>query len=172
MWKWKWSRSVVSDSLRPHGLQPTGLLRPQDFPGKSAGVDWHFLLQGIFPTQESNLGPLHCRQTLYRLSHQGGPNGTSEGGTWMTCSPHEKALEIWSNHIWFMPNGQNQVSRTFWYVLHVLWTFWTAPSMTKYQGSLGRTNCLLNFRSHCWTNICERMGKGRRNGYEELQASV
>ena len=30
--KWKWSRSVVSDSLRPHGLQPTRLLRPWDFP--------------------------------------------------------------------------------------------------------------------------------------------
>ena len=36
--KWKWSRSVVSDSSRPHGLQPTRLLRPWDFPGKSAGV--------------------------------------------------------------------------------------------------------------------------------------
>ena len=35
MMKWKWSRSVVSDSLRPHGLQPTRLLRPWDFPGKS-----------------------------------------------------------------------------------------------------------------------------------------
>ena len=33
--KWKWSRSVVSDSSRPHGLQPTRLLRPWDFPGKS-----------------------------------------------------------------------------------------------------------------------------------------
>ena len=41
------------------------------FPGKSAGLDCHFLLQGIFPTQESNLGLPHCRQTLYRLSHQG-----------------------------------------------------------------------------------------------------
>ena len=30
-----------------------------------------FLLQGIFPTQESNLGLPHCRQTLYHLSHQG-----------------------------------------------------------------------------------------------------
>ena len=36
--KWKWSRSVVSDSLRPHGLQPTRLLCPWDFPGKSTGV--------------------------------------------------------------------------------------------------------------------------------------
>ena len=31
----------------------------------------HFLLQGIFPTQGSNLGIPHCRQTLYRLTHQG-----------------------------------------------------------------------------------------------------
>ena len=44
-----------------------------DFPGKSSGVDWHFLLQGIFPTQESNPGLPHCRQTLYRLSYQGSP---------------------------------------------------------------------------------------------------
>ena len=29
--KWQWSLSVVSDSLRPHGLQPTRLLRPWDF---------------------------------------------------------------------------------------------------------------------------------------------
>ena len=36
--KWKWSRSVVSNSLRPHGLQPTRLLRPWDSPGKSTGV--------------------------------------------------------------------------------------------------------------------------------------
>ena len=43
--KWKWSRSVVSDSLRPHGLQPTRLLHPWDFPGKSTGVGCHCLLQ-------------------------------------------------------------------------------------------------------------------------------
>ena len=41
----KWSRSVVSDSLRPHGLQPTRLLPPWDSPGKSTGVGCHFLLQ-------------------------------------------------------------------------------------------------------------------------------
>ena len=43
--KWKWSRSVMSDSSRPHGLQPTRLLRPWDFPGKSTGVGCHCLLQ-------------------------------------------------------------------------------------------------------------------------------
>ena len=42
--KWKWSRSVVSDSSQPHGLQPTRLLRPWDFPGKSTGVGCHSLL--------------------------------------------------------------------------------------------------------------------------------
>ena len=36
--KWKWSHSVVSNSSRPHGLQPTRVLRPWDFPGKSTGV--------------------------------------------------------------------------------------------------------------------------------------
>ena len=45
-WKGKWSHSVVSDSSRPHGLQPTRLLRPWDFPGKSTGVGCHCLLPG------------------------------------------------------------------------------------------------------------------------------
>ena len=62
--KVKWSCSVLSDSLRPRGLKPTRLLRPWDSPGKDTGVDCHFLLQGIFPTQGSNPGLLHCRQTL------------------------------------------------------------------------------------------------------------
>ena len=69
--KVEWSHSVVSDSLRPHGLQPTRLLRPWDFPGKRTGVGCHFLFQGIFPTQGLNPGLPHCRQTLYPLSHQG-----------------------------------------------------------------------------------------------------
>ena len=42
--KWKWSHSVVSDSSRPHGLQPTRLLCPWDFPGRSTGVGCHCLL--------------------------------------------------------------------------------------------------------------------------------
>ena len=35
----------------------------------------HSLLRGIFPTQGSNLGLLHCRQIVYCLSHQGSPQG-------------------------------------------------------------------------------------------------
>ena len=71
--KKKWSHSVVSDSLQPYGLQPTRILHPWDFPGKSPGVGCHFLLQGILQTQGSNPGLPHCRQLLYGLSHQGNP---------------------------------------------------------------------------------------------------
>ena len=42
--KWKWSCSILSDSLWPHGLQPTRLLHPWDFPGKSTGVGCYCLL--------------------------------------------------------------------------------------------------------------------------------
>ena len=51
----------------------TKLLCPWDFQGKSTGVGCHFLLRGIFPTQGSNPGLSHCRQTPYHLSHQGSP---------------------------------------------------------------------------------------------------
>ena len=37
-------------TLQPHRLQPARLLIPWDFPGKNTGVDWPFLLQGIFLT--------------------------------------------------------------------------------------------------------------------------
>ena len=43
--KWKWSRSVVSDSSRPHRWQPTRLPHPWDSPGKSTGVGCHCLLR-------------------------------------------------------------------------------------------------------------------------------
>ena len=42
-----------------------------DSPGKNTGVGCHFFLQGIFLSQKSNPGLLHCRQIIYHLSHQG-----------------------------------------------------------------------------------------------------
>ena len=62
------SRSAVSDSFRPNGLHS-----PWNSPGQNTGVGSRSLLQGIFPTQGSNPGLLHCRRILYRLSHQGSP---------------------------------------------------------------------------------------------------
>ena len=62
------SHSVMSDSLRPHGPY-----NQWNSPGQNTGVGSLSLLQGIFPTQESNPGSPHCRQILYQLSHKGSP---------------------------------------------------------------------------------------------------
>ena len=64
------NHSAVSNSMQLHGLQATRLLCPWNSPGKNSGMGSHSLFQGIFPTQGSNPGLLHCRQILYRLSRQ------------------------------------------------------------------------------------------------------
>ena len=66
------SRSVVSDSLRPHG--PYSLWNS---PGQNTGVGSHSLLQGIFQTQGSNPGLPCCRRILYQMNHQGNYNAIS-----------------------------------------------------------------------------------------------
>ena len=48
-------------------------LCPWNSPGQNIRVGSLSLLHGIFPTQGSNQGLQHCRQILYRLSHQGSP---------------------------------------------------------------------------------------------------
>ena len=63
------SHSVMSNSLRPHGLWS-----PWNSPGQNTRVGSLSLLQGIFPSQESNWGLLHCRWILYQLSYQGRPS--------------------------------------------------------------------------------------------------
>ena len=45
----------MSDSVRPHGLQPTRLLLPWDSPGKNTGVGCHFLLQCMKVESESEV---------------------------------------------------------------------------------------------------------------------
>ena len=59
----------MSNSLQPHGPYS-----PWNSPAQNTGVGSCSLLQGIFPTQGSNPGLLHCRRILYQLSHQGSPS--------------------------------------------------------------------------------------------------
>ena len=66
--KWSESHSLMSNSLQPHGLYSSW-----NSLGQNTGVGRLSLLQGIFPTQGSNPGLLHCRQILYQLSHKGSP---------------------------------------------------------------------------------------------------
>ena len=72
------SHSVLSNSLRPHGLYSLW-----NSPGQNTGVGSLSLLQGIFLTQGSNPGLPYCRRILYQLSHKGSP--------WKTYLAHYKA---------------------------------------------------------------------------------
>ena len=119
------SRSVMSNSLWPNGL----------FMGFSRQGYW-ILLQGIFPTQGSNLGLLHCRQILYHLSYQGSPRKVLARGkiSWVvnyntlkqfrvtkvhTCAINEcqdvddPVLEFW---LWLL----QQVEYEWWKLLFTL----------------------------------------------------
>ena len=81
LYMWSESRSVMSDSLWPNDLTVHGILQallkadslPAEPPGKPSktGVGSLSILQGIFLTQESNWGLLHCRWILYQLSYKG-----------------------------------------------------------------------------------------------------
>ena len=78
-----------------HGC-PASLLCPWDFPGKNTRVGCHFLLQGIFLTQGSNLGLLLCRQILYNLSHQGRLLSTIHM-TYVQCGTMELQSSLFSS---------------------------------------------------------------------------
>ena len=67
--------SVTTDSLCPLGLYPTSLLCPWSSPGKNTGVGCHFLLQGIVPTQGSNLHLLHWQADSLPLNPLEAHNG-------------------------------------------------------------------------------------------------
>ena len=71
LWVSVLSRSVVLTLCKPMDCSLPGSSVHGDSPGKNTGVDCHALLQGIFPTQGSNPGLLHCSRILYQLINQG-----------------------------------------------------------------------------------------------------
>ena len=74
-------RILLSSSMLSH-LPPgdmgkphfTKVIKNMYVDSQNTGVGSLSLLQGIFPTQGSNPGLLHCRQILYQLSHKGNPD--------------------------------------------------------------------------------------------------
>ena len=68
--KVKWKRKSLS---RVQLFATPWTIQPMEFSGQNTGVGSLSLLQGIFPTQGSNPGLLHCRRILYQLSHKGSP---------------------------------------------------------------------------------------------------
>ena len=71
--KWAATLERNRDVLLPDTDCYAQLYCPWDSPAKNTGVGCHFLLQGIFLTQRSNVGLPGCRETLYPLSQQGSP---------------------------------------------------------------------------------------------------
>ena len=98
--------SVVSDSLRPHGLQPARPPCPWAFLGKNTGVDCQVLLQGIFQTQGWNLCLLHWQVVSLPLSYLGSPQErqilVTQAYTHIASDPNERHT--------FSPNSIDQTS--------------------------------------------------------------
>ena len=77
-------------------LQNHGLYSSWNSPGQNTGMGNLSLLQGIFPTEGSNPGLLHCRRILYQLSHKGSPKinmGPMQSITWTLESENLSRLE-------------------------------------------------------------------------------
>ena len=79
------SRSVMSDSLRSHGLYSA-----RNSPGQNTGVGSRSLFQRIFPTQGRNPGLPHCKRILHQLSHKGSPGGASGKESIGQCRRHKR----------------------------------------------------------------------------------
>ena len=91
----------------PMDCSPPGSSVPGDSPGKNTGVGCHFLLQGIFPTQGSNLGLLHYRQILYYLSHQRNPRySLRTGNSYFFISSRVASLYSLKSDIAVFENSQ------------------------------------------------------------------
>ena len=99
------SRSVVSDSLWPHGLY-----NPWNSPGHNTGVGSRSVLLSllwIFPTQGLNPGLPHCRRILNQLNHKGSPTLIKN----ITPNPRTN-LEARGMKVGFRPAVRNEIFPT------------------------------------------------------------
>ena len=160
-WKWK-SRSVVSDSL-----WPLGLYSPWNSPGQNTGVGSLSLLQGIFPTQESNWGLLQCRRILYQLSYQVACLDDSHKKSalcahislkWMDrCGPCRQTAWFDSQlccsvpQFWYLQGGNNNVT----YLIELLWRLNGGNTYPSLRGTwhIKRAHLSIHYyycHDHCW----------------------
>ena len=110
---------------------PWTLYSPWNSPGQNTGAGSCSLLQGIFPTQGSNPGPLHCRWILCQLSHKGSPRilewvayPFSSGSSWPKIETESPAL--WADSL---PTEQTYTEIPISYVVAVFgsvssWCAW------------------------------------------------
>ena len=109
----------MSDSLWPHGLQPTSLLCPWGFPGENTGVGSHSLLQGIFPDPGLNLSLLHWQVDPLPLSNQ--------WSNWIVNSKLQLRLSSFSWIVLFQ--GKANVDNTCISGSKEVWIWWLTLKM-------------------------------------------
>ena len=96
--------------LRPHGLQPTRVLCPRDFPGKNTRVDYQFLLQGIFLTQGLNPNLLHWQADSLPLT---------DWHTWILLNSRDTISLKWNGISVCSLYQSNGSSRKLYLHLHI-----------------------------------------------------
>ena len=107
----------MSNSLQAHGLYS-----PWNSSGQNTGVGSLSLFQGIFPTQGSNPGLLHCRWIFYQLNHQGSPRVLE----WVVClfssrsSWSQESNQGLLNCRWILYQLSYQGSATWWRCVRML----------------------------------------------------
>ena len=75
-----------ADAQQPHGLQPTRLLRPWDFAGKSTGVGCHGLLQEEDYTSSNYLdAQIHIETAVNVIQEMFSDLSSSLPGSSMAC---------------------------------------------------------------------------------------
>ena len=135
---------VVSDSLQPHGLWPSRLLRPWDSPGRNTAVGCHFLLQGIFRIQSQTCISCIGRGVLYPST------------TWEAVLPHIHFSSDWNACLW-LKRGSYPVSGS-WCPLfevalrHFLLSFVFNVRCYKHRGRVAHLESLM--RNCCLCSLC------------------
>ena len=92
---WVWVAQSCPTVCDPTACSPPGSSVPGDSPGKNTGVGCHALLQGIFPSQGSNPGLLHCRRILYCLRHHRSPRWGSRRLNLISLDLDLQACFLW-----------------------------------------------------------------------------
>ena len=135
----------MSNSVRPHRLQPTRPRRPQDSPGKNIGVGCHFLLQCMKVKSESEV-----TQSCPTLSD---PMDCSLPDSFIHGIFQARVLEwvaiAFSMRIaWWCENS----TRCDWWpnLNHILWTISNAPQVGSlcYNFLEGQGLCGLVYNTH------------------------
>ena len=140
-----------------------------DFQDKNAGIRFHFLLQGIFPTQGSNMHLLHWQAVSLLLSHLGTPRlGTVEVKT-----SSDQAYSLFCLSFLFSWKGKKRKKNSYLFFLFhgniILLPFWFPVSFCGYvasQVALVVKNPLANAGDSGDTSLIPGSGRsaGERNG--------